>query len=188
MRSLIALVALAALGLAGALGAIYLGLPDVAATTPHWSITEWVLATTMERSVRRRGRDISVPGDLSDPGRVRAGAIAYDDMCAECHAAPGIEAGVLAKGLLPEPPELREKAGEWSAGELFWITKHGIRMTGMPAFGPTHSDREIWDVLAFLERMHGMSASEYHALTDGRRGHPAHEPAQDRKSETGHTH
>lgn len=89
----------------------------------------------------------------------------YDSMCAGCHAAPGVEAGVVAQGLLPEPPELVEEAAEWSAPELFWITKHGVRMTGMPAFGPTHSDQEIWDVVAFLGHLPGMSAAEYASLT-----------------------
>lgn len=174
MRVLVGLSLLAVLGLAGALGAVWLGLPDVAATTPHWSVTEWVLATAMERSVRRRARAISMPGDLDDPARIRAGASAYDDMCAACHGAPGAAVDAAAEGLLPRPPELDEEAAEWSAAELFWITKHGVRMTGMPAFGPTHSDREIWDIVAFLRELPGTSASEYRSLVARARGHPTH--------------
>lgn len=180
MRIAIVLGALILLAGAGALGAIALGLPDVAATTPHWKITRWVLSTAMENSVHRRAADIAVPGDLDDPARIRVGADRYAEMCVDCHAAPGVEAGEVADGLLPAPPKLAEVAGEWSPAELFWITDHGVRMTGMPAFGPTHSDAKIWDLVAFLRQLPRMSPAEYQALTAGaagehrEHGHPAH--------------
>lgn len=167
MRSILVVVVLVALAAFGGLGAVALGLPDVAATTPHWGITRWVLSTTMEHGVRRRAAGISVPADLDQPARIGAGASEYREMCAACHGAPGGEASEIAKGLLPEPPKLTEAAKEWSAPELFWITKHGVRMTGMPAFGPTHPDRKIWDVVAFVQRLPAMSPAEYRALTEG---------------------
>lgn len=176
MRVLATIVLLALLGLAGALGAAWLGLPDVAATTPHWSATEWLLATTMEHSVRRRARGIAAPDDLDAPVRIWSGAAAYADMCSGCHGAPGVEVGVIGQGLTPEPPELSEEVAEWSAAELFWITKHGVRMTGMPAFGPSHSDREIWDIVAFIRQLPEMSAAEYASLTaKPPEEHPTHE-------------
>jgi mono/diheme cytochrome c family protein len=149
---------------------IYSGLPDVAATTPHAAVTEWVLSTTMVRSVRRRARGVSVPDDLGDPARARRGASAYDAMCAGCHARPGSEPSVVARGLLPEPPRLDE-AGEWSEAELFWIVQNGVRMTGMPAFGPTHSDAELWDLVALLRQLPTLSPPEYRALLDASREH-----------------
>lgn len=164
LKTLIAIATLAVLGLAAALGTVLLGLPDVAATTPHWPITRWVLSTTMESAVERRAAETRAPDDLADSARIRAGAAAYDAMCVGCHAGPGVEAAALAKGLLPEPPELREAADEWSAAELFWITRHGVRMTGMPAFGPTHEDRELWDLVAFLQRLPELSPSQYRVL------------------------
>lgn len=176
MRWLGALLVSIALLAGGALGAIYLGLPDVGATTSHWKATEWVLSTTMEQAVQRRALGVSPPGDLDDPARVRAGASAYDAMCVTCHAAPGVEASALASGLLPEPPALAEEADAWNPAELFWITKHGIRMTGMAAFGPTHSDEEIWDVVAFLRRLPSLSSSEYRSLiADGNGKGPGRE-------------
>lgn len=176
MRLWITLAALLVLGAAGALAAIQLGLPDVAATTPHWRVTEWILSTTMENSVERRAASVSAPEDLDAPSRIRAGAQAYEEMCALCHAAPGRKAGEIAEGLRPEPPELAEEIHEWGPAELFWITKHGVRMTGMPAFGPTHSDRELWDLVAFLRRLPEISVPEYRALVKGAAGsEPTHE-------------
>lgn len=186
MKLLAGLAALAALGAVGALGTIYLGVPDVGATTPHWAITEWVLSTTMENAVRRRAAGIRIPGDLGDPARVRAGASAYDEMCAACHAAPGVDAAALAEGLLPPPPELADDAAHWSAAELFWIVKHGVRMTGMPAFAPTHADREIWDVVAFLRRLPEMSSTEYASLAEA--PHHAEGRSTGARSPAGHGH
>jgi len=183
MRPILAALAVAVLAGAAVLGSVYAGLPDVAATTPHWAVTEWVAETTMERSVRRRAGSIATPDDLEDPARLRSGARAYAEMCEGCHAAPGAEAGVWAEGLLPPPPELAAEASEWSAAELFWLTKHGVRMTGMPAFGPTHADAELWDVVAAVRRLPGLSPAEYAELA----GPPADAP-RDAPHDHDHAH
>ena len=164
MKTALAILSLIAAAIGAGLAAAYTGLPDVAATTPHWAITEWVLSTTMENAVRRQAKDVDPPGFLEDEARIRAGAVAYDEMCATCHGVPGAEPGVIAQGLNPQPPELAEVAEEWSPGELFWITQHGVRMTGMPAFGPTHDDDELWEVVALVRRLPHLSPTGYRAL------------------------
>lgn len=164
--TMIPLLALAAV-VAG-LGFVYSGCADVAATSPHWAVTKWALSTTMETAVQRKARHIVPAPFLYDPDRVRAGAVAYDAMCAQCHGAPGVGPGVVGEGLNPEPPELAEEGEDWSPVEIFWITKHGVRMTGMPAFGPTHSDEELWEVVALVNRLTGMSPAEYGRLADPR--------------------
>jgi mono/diheme cytochrome c family protein len=149
---------------------VYSGLADVAATSPHWALTRFLLSTAMERAVKRHAAGIAVPESLDLEERVRAGAVAYDAMCASCHGAPGAEPDVVGKGLSPEPPDLAAEADEWSAAEVFWITEHGIRMTGMPAFGPTHSDEEIWELVALVKRLPRLSPAEYRALLAPRPG------------------
>jgi mono/diheme cytochrome c family protein len=146
-------------GVASAI-AISTGAYNVAATTPHTPITHWLLHTTMQRSVSVRARNVATPPRL-DSGTVKHGFAEYDAMCAECHGAPGVERGTLGKGMNPEPPDLAKAAGEWNDRELFWITKHGIKMAGMPAFGVTHSDAELWGIVAVLRRLQYMSAAEY---------------------------
>lgn len=164
MRVAIALFLLGLATTGAGVAFVYSGRADVAATSPHWAVTEWLFSTAMEQAVRRQARAIEAPGYLDEAMRVRAGAAAYDAMCVSCHGAPGVDRGAVAEGLEPEPPELVDEAGEWSAAELFWITKHGVRMTGMPGFGPTHSDVELWEVVAFVERLPRMSATEYRSL------------------------
>src|SRR3546814_15521897 len=48
--------------------------------------------------------------------------------------------------------------------QQFWIIKHGIKMTAMPAWGKTHPDPLIWDMVAFVRKLPGMSPTEYKQL------------------------
>jgi mono/diheme cytochrome c family protein len=77
-----------------------------------------------------------------------------------CHSAPGVETSELAKGMYPAPPVLTHTSKQWSPGELFWIIRNGIKMSGMPAW-PDHSDDDIWSIVAFLQKLPGMSEQDY---------------------------
>jgi mono/diheme cytochrome c family protein len=81
-------------------------------------------------------------------------------MCVTCHGAPGKERGDIGKGLNPRPPHLSEASKFWSAGELFWIVKHGVRMS----FGPTHSDDRIWSIVSFLTQLAKMTPEQYEQM------------------------
>jgi len=65
----------------------------------------------------------------------------------------------------PPSPLLVETAGKWSDGELYWIVKHGIKMTGMPALGPTHADQDLWAIAAFVRQLPTMTSEEYQAMS-----------------------
>ncbi|MFA9460169.1 c-type cytochrome [Thiohalorhabdus methylotrophus] len=142
---------------------MYSGLYNVSAQYPHRAIPKWILHTTMERSVAYHARDIQAP-DLEGRERLREGVEEYEEMCVGCHGAPGVKPGHVAEGLRPEPPELDHAAEEWTPAELFWIIKHGVRMTGMPAWGPTHEDGELWAVVALVERFPQMAPAAYEDL------------------------
>lgn len=145
--------------------ALYAGWYDVAATKPHTGATEWVLETLQHNSVSARasGLDITLP---TDSAALEHGFVHFDAMCVECHGAPGVDRGETGQGMTPTPPDLAEEAHEWTDAELFWITKNGIKLAGMPAFGPTHSDEEILGVVAFIREMEEMSAEEYAVWRD----------------------
>ena len=137
---------------------IYSGLYNVAATYPDRAPVAWVLSTTMDHSVQRHARGIKVPA-LDDPAMIQAGLRHYEEDCVICHGAPGVRIGEVGRGLNPAPPELTEAAGDWKPNELFWITKHGVRMTGMPAWGKIDSDKEIWETVAFIRKLPSMTPS-----------------------------
>ena len=152
---------------------IYSGVYNVAATYPDKAPVTWLLSTTMDHSVMRHARGIKVPS-LDDPTMIQEGLHHYQEDCVMCHGAPGVRIGEAGRGLNPEPPELTESAGDWKPNELFWITKYGVRMTGMPAWGVTHSDKEIWEIVAFTRKLHSMTSAEYNKLS--RYAHEVKEP------------
>lgn len=141
---------------------IYSGIYDIAATEPHTPPMRWLLWTTMERSVRAHAEGIQVPS--LDVSLVKKGSSHYDRNCVFCHGAPGIRPGEMGEGIRPEAPDLTKHADHWSPQELFWIIKHGIKMTAMPAWGPTHSDQDIWAMVAFLRQLPQMSPEQYRKM------------------------
>ncbi len=160
------LLTLVVLAVVGGLAFVYSGIYNVAATNKHSALVHWVLHTTMEKSVERRAENIKSPANisLSDPKTIEMGFRHYDEMCTTCHGAPGIKPGEAHDGLNPQPPALAEHAKEMSPGELFWVIKHGVRMTGMPAWGPTHSDDKIWAMVAFLKALPGITPAQYKTM------------------------
>jgi len=159
------LVAVIALCGAAVIIVAYSGAVDVAATNHPSAFTRWFLETTRDHSVARRAKGIEVP-DLNDPAMLAMGADHYQEMCVTCHGAPGVEPSETGQGLEPHAPHIyrgRPMSKE-SAAENFWIIKNGIQMTGMPAFGKTHDDAKIWAIVAFVNRLRGMTPAEYEKL------------------------
>ena len=142
---------------------IYMGAYNFAADIPHTQPVYWLLETARERSIAVRAADVVVPGDLADPKRIASGAGQYADMCSSCHLAPGMKRTEISRGLYPRAPELRRRSHSTPA-EDFWVVKHGVKMTGMPAWGVTHSDELLWDVVAFLRKLPELTAEQYQVL------------------------
>jgi mono/diheme cytochrome c family protein len=165
ITSLIIIVSIAALA---GVGFVYSGMFNVAATNKDSTLLSWVLATTRERSIERLSSNIIAPDDtvLNKPENLLEGFEHYNEMCVVCHGAPGVDPGEAHEGLNPKPPLLAKAKHlkDDPAGELFWVIKNGIRMTAMPAWGPTHSDDKIWAMVAFVRKLPSMSAAEYKSM------------------------
>lgn len=159
----VTVVAGVALLVIGASIIIGTGAYNVAATAEHTPFVRWLLNSAQERSVAVRARSVPAPPPL-DSMMVRHGFEHYHAMCATCHGAPGIDRSEIGTGMTPKPPDLAEAAAEWTDRELFWIIRHGIKLAGMPAFGITHSDEELWGIVAFLRRLDEMGPEEYRHL------------------------
>ena len=67
----------------------------------------------------------------------------------------------IGKGLNPEPLYLADTVGHWTSAQLFWIIKNGIKMTGMASYGAVHEDEEIWNLVAFVQRLPKMTPEQY---------------------------
>lgn len=159
------LVALALL----TIGWAWSGMYDVAADRPHTRPVAWLLEVLRERSIAVRASDIDVP-PLEDEALIRSGAGNYDAMCSGCHLAPGMAATELSRGLYPAPPDLARHGIE-DAAEAFWAIKHGIKASGMPAWGKSMDDSSIWGMVALLRQLPQMTPEQYRALVASSEGH-----------------
>ena len=144
-----------------------LGRYDVSATKPHPGVVSMVFHSITERSIQRNSAKLTVPYDIDDKDMYVKGFREYEAMCVQCHGAPGIEPSPIGQGLFPVPPKFpEEELYEYSLRDIFWVTKNGVKMTGMPAYGPTHKDETIWAVAIFLDRSRNLSEAEYKKLRD----------------------
>ena len=164
MRTILAtIIAVVLVQVLGAAAGIYSGVFNMAATDFHWSLTQMVIDVARVRSIKLHALGIVPSVNLADQKRVVAGTSHFAEHCATCHSAPGVYSGELAKGMYPQPPVLTDSAKEWSPGELFWIIRNGIKMSGMPSW-PGLSDDNLWDIVAFLQKLPGMSEQDYENL------------------------
>lgn len=194
MKTLLTVLVTLAVLVLGGLAFIFSGIYDVSATSADSGLVHWVLDTTRSRSVHRAAEalegKVTVP-DLTDPARFKNGFVHYHAMCATCHSAPGVSMSEMAQGLNPSPPLLARVGAEDEPEELFWVIKNGVKMTGMPAFGVTHTDDDLWAIVAFLRKMGSLSSEEYQAMVDeAGLGAPAeaHEHAEGAPAEAGEGH
>jgi len=144
---------------AGAL-VVYGGFYNVAATTQHVQPVYSLLETAMKYSVRLRARNIEAP-DLQDPERIRRGAALFHGKCVQCHGAPGVAQNDIGKSMQPVPGPLVDALQRWRPREIYWITRHGIKMSGMPAWQFRLDDAQLWDVVAFVQRLPELTPQAY---------------------------
>jgi mono/diheme cytochrome c family protein len=177
-------------GVVSAVGFVYSGFYDVSASSPHSNVVNWLLSTVSHESIKRHSKGVEVP-DLDEGTLVLAGVKDFNSKCVACHGAPGQEPEAMGQGLNPPAPDLAESAEEMTPAELFWVTKNGIKMTGMPAWGKTQEDDELWALIAFLTRLPELDSDAYQAMLASATGmglHSGDEPAgtgshDDRKEE-----
>ncbi len=139
------------------------GAMSTAATTQHFRITHALLDLGLQFSVRRSAQHIPVP-PLDDARKIAQGALCYQLHCEQCHGGPGRGRLEHARGLLPEPSNLVQSAREWPANWLYYVTKKGVRMTGMPAWEYRLADESIWSTVAFLKALPFLTREDYLAI------------------------
>jgi mono/diheme cytochrome c family protein len=164
----VAILALAALLIV--VGYMWSGSYDIGADSAHARPVYSMLETLRERSIATRAGRLLPPANLNDMALIRQGAGNYDAMCTGCHLGPGIEPTELSRGLYPAPPNL-SKAGEFVPSHHFWVIKHGIKASGMPAWGKSMGDEYIWGMVAFLQQLPKLDAAHYKALVASSGGH-----------------
>jgi len=153
----------------GAIGALLFvgsGVYNIGADDHQTKITLALIEQLRDRSIEKRARDIEVPA-LEDSARIGAGAERYATLCVSCHLAPGVMKSAVRPGLYPHPPSLAQEA-VIDPKKAFWIVKHGIKMSAMPAWGNSLDDTAIWDIVAFVRQLPSMSPETYQQLSKNR--------------------
>ena len=156
----VGLVALLISAIAGVF--IFAGVYNIGADAPHYQPVYMALEQLRDRAIAHHARNIAVPADLNSPARISTGAGLYTEMCTGCHLGPGLEKTEMSQGLYPQAPELA-RGQDQSAAEQFWTIKHGVKLSAMPAWGRTHDDQLIWDMVAFVRALPKMSPEQYKA-------------------------
>ncbi len=140
------------------------GVIPIKASSGHWRITEWMLHFGMKRSLATHSINVTVPDNLTDRSLVRKGASYYEIGCRSCHGEPGKPLPRIAAGMTPTPPDLVARILESDPKKLFYVVKHGVKFTGMPAWPSSQRDDEIWAMIAFLLKYPELDAAAYQQL------------------------
>ena len=153
----------------GGLGFLYSGLNNMGADNHHYKPVYWALEPLRARSIAARSGSVEVP-PLDRPDMLLTGGADYNEMCSGCHLKPGKKQSEISAGLYPQPPNLSMSVAAMgdakaSAARQFWIIKHGIKASGMAAFGATHDDARIWAMVAFIQKLPTLDAAQYQILT-----------------------
>ena len=165
-RTVTAIVAVVAFLITAALGAlafVWSGWYDIAATKQHTQPVYTLLEKAGRQSIRLRAASI-VPPPLDSPALVARGAVCYVEKCLQCHGGPGVAQGEIGRSMQPLPGPLVGASAKFGSAELYWITRHGIKMSGMPAWQHRVPDADLWALVAFMQRLPRLTAAEFRPL------------------------
>jgi len=147
-----------ALLLLSALVVTRLGLMPVSADGPHSNLEARIMPAVLHASIVRHASGETNPLPLNEDN-LKAGVDTYKTMCARCHSTPGGNPSVYGRSFYPPAPKLPEGMSQYTDAQLFWLIKHGIRNTGMPAWSGMLSDDEIWQIVSLLKNSQDLPPS-----------------------------
>jgi thiosulfate dehydrogenase len=122
-------------------------------------LERWAARTSLGATLRREAPTTPNPVPLND-ANLQAGIKLYAQNCAVCHGGADGKPSNVAAGLYQKPPQLAKDGVEDDPeGVTYWKITHGIRFTGMPAFGATLTDQQRWQLSLFLKHMDSLPAA-----------------------------
>jgi thiosulfate dehydrogenase len=143
---------LVAMALCAYLGIIAGVMPANADASPS-RLERWIAGRSLHATLAREAPRGANPVPLNDQNLI-AGIRLYAENCAVCHGGADAKPTTIAHGLYQRPPQLAKDGVEDDPeGVTFWKVDHGIRLTGMPSFGKSLSDQQIWQLALFLKHM-----------------------------------
>lgn len=160
-------------------GLAVVGLATVAGTV--WWAGQGISARAtpgpVETRVSRAARHFLVPAsernrpnpETLTPDTLKSGMAHWADHCASCHGNDGAGQTAMGQGLYPKAPDMRLPATQdLTDGELFYLIEHGVKITGMPAWGTGTPEGEAasWHLVQFIRRLPSLTGDEITEMED----------------------
>jgi mono/diheme cytochrome c family protein len=127
---------------------------------PSWE--DEIMKPAVRATVKRRASGIVNPVSLTKEAFIAGGKL-YLAGCTGCHGDLGKPLGEDANEY-PPAPQLPRVGTQYSEPELYWIIKHGVRMTAMSAYGPFYSEQQLWDLAIFVRGLTNLQSSDLAAI------------------------
>jgi thiosulfate dehydrogenase len=134
----------------GTFAYLRLGFAEVRADLPPSPWEKSLMFSAVHASVRRHAPEIPNPVAPTDENLIAGGKI-YLNECAGCHGTPGKRD--FGDVLYPPIPQLPVTGTEYTESQIFWVAKHGVRLSGMFANGKWESDQKLWTAAAYIKRI-----------------------------------
>jgi len=159
-------------------GGVYLvaqnGLYPIGADNPPGALESRLAMRAMDVYADKHKPDGDNPVAIT-PANLLEGATAYEQHCALCHGGAQAKISPMENRFNPPAPQLIDRIPHDEPAWLFWVTKHGVRMTGMPTWGGVLSDEAIWKVVAFIKNSDKLPPpvdAQWRALANAAAQHP----------------
>ncbi len=136
----------------GVLGAVLLGLVPVNADGPPFPGEEWAAHRALNAAVKRDAPPPPYPYGPASDATLAAGAKLYMANCADCHGSGAAKESNMSRGFYISAPQFnKDDVTDDPTGETYWKIAHGIRFTAIPAFKPSLTDEQMWQIAYFLK-------------------------------------
>src|SRR5579871_4836400 len=127
---------------------------------PAWETA--IMQPSVRAAVKRNAANISAPGKATEDSIVAGGKL-YVMGCMGCHGEPG-KPYAEDHANYPPVPQLPHVGTQYSEPEIYWIIKHGIRMTAMSAYGSFYKEDQLWSLAAFVRRINTLTPAEIQSI------------------------
>jgi mono/diheme cytochrome c family protein len=159
---------LAIVGLATVVGALWFASQGIGSKATPGPIETRVARAVRHQLVPAAARSRTNP-DPATAETLKAGMAHWADHCASCHGNDGAGQTAMGQGLYPKAPDMRLPATQaLSDGELFYLIEHGVKLTGMPAWGTGTPEGEqgSWHLVQFIRHLASLTDDEIVEMED----------------------
>jgi mono/diheme cytochrome c family protein len=123
-----------------------------------------LITSFLHASVHRQADPVPNPLPDSDATLIAGGKLYMND-CVGCHGAPGQPASTFGASFYPQVPQFPQVGSQYSQAELFWVAKHGIRLSGM--FPKTYyPDADLWSLATFISHIRNLPPAVVKAIEE----------------------